>query len=104
MTSNTAPSLSKRIQARDGVAVVLFTKPECRQCDMTKGVLDRDDIHYTTVDVTEDPEALEFIKALGYMQAPVVFTSAPDGDHHWSGFQPAKIRQHITHREDADAA
>jgi glutaredoxin-like protein NrdH len=99
---NTAPSLTERIQARDGVAVVVYTRPECRQCDMTKGVLDRAGIHYTTVDVTEDEDALAYIKdGLGYAQAPVVFASTEAGDHDWSGFQPDLIRRHITDREDA---
>ena len=37
--------------------------------------------------VGRSAEALEQVKALGYMQAPVVVT---DGDH-WSGFRPDKI-------------
>jgi glutaredoxin-like protein NrdH len=97
----TITDITTKIQARDGVATVLYTKPDCRQCDMTKMLLDREDIHYTAVDVTEDPDALDFIKALGYMAAPVVYTSTETGDVHWSGFQPTKIREHITHRPEA---
>ena len=37
-------------------------------------ILDKKGIEHLTVDVTKDPEALERIKALGYMQAPVVVT------------------------------
>ena len=35
----------------------------------------------------EDPAALEQVKALGYLQAPVVITD----EDHWSGFRPDKI-------------
>jgi glutaredoxin-like protein NrdH len=35
----------------------------------------------------EDPAALEHVKSLGYLQAPVVVTD----EDHWSGFRPDKI-------------
>lgn len=38
-------------------------------------------------DVSTDEAALEHVKSLGYMQAPVVVTD----DDHWSGFRPDKI-------------
>ena len=59
------------------MVVTVYTKPQCVQCNMT----------YTKVDITEDAQALEMVKSLGYMQAPVVIA----GDEHWSGFQPDKI-------------
>ena len=46
-------------------------------------------IAYQSVDISQDAEALERLKALGYMQAPVVVT---DQDH-WSGFRPDKIEE-----------
>ena len=36
----------------------------------------------------ENPESLETIKNLGYLQVPVVMTSTGE---HWSGVQPDKI-------------
>lgn len=96
------PSLTERIQARDGVAVVVFTKPECAQCDQTKRMLDRAGIHYTTVDVTEDEDALAYIKLeLGYLAAPVVVAATEAGDHDWNGFRPDLIAEHITNRAAA---
>ena len=41
----------------------------------------------TASDLTEEPGARDVVKAMGYMQAPVVVT---DSDH-WSGFRPDKI-------------
>ena len=53
------------------MVVTVYTKP---QCD-------------TKVDITEDTQALEMVKSLGYLQAPVVIA----GEEHWSGFRPDKI-------------
>lgn len=41
-----------------------------------------------SIDVTQDPESLAFIKGLGYQQAPVVVA----GEDHWSGFRPDRIK------------
>jgi glutaredoxin-like protein NrdH len=67
--------------------VTVYTKPACVQCNATYRALDKKGIAYQSVDVTQDPEALARLKAMGYMQAPVVVA---DGDH-WSGFRPDKI-------------
>jgi glutaredoxin-like protein NrdH len=101
-TTETPTDLTQRIQARDGVAVVVYTKNDCRWCDMTKGLLDRDNIHYTAVNVEEDEAAYKYVtETLNIRQMPAVIASAMEGDEIWSGFQPAKVREHITHRADA---
>lgn len=64
---------------------ILYSKPDCGQCDMTALVLDRRGIAYETLDVTTDPDALAAVLALGYMQAPVVYVTPKN---HWSGFRP----------------
>jgi glutaredoxin-like protein NrdH len=97
--------LTQQIQARDGVAVVVYTKYDCWQCDKTKALLDRDNIHYTAVNVQDDATAYEYVtETLGYKQMPVVVASAIEGDEVWGGLQPTKIRDHITHRPDAHVA
>jgi glutaredoxin-like protein NrdH len=71
------------------MTITVYTKPGCVQCDATERALGKKGIAHRTVDVTNSPEALERIQALGYMQAPVVVT-----DHdHWSGFRPDKIEE-----------
>jgi glutaredoxin-like protein NrdH len=70
------------------VAITVFSKPACVQCDATYRALNKHGLEYTVVDISTDAEALESVKALGYQQAPVVFA---DGDH-WSGFRPDKIK------------
>lgn len=49
--------------------------------------LDSKGIDYQVVDMSQDADALERVKALGYLQAPVVITD----EDHWSGFRPDKI-------------
>lgn len=69
--------------------VVLYTKPNCVQCTMTKKVLDTHGIPHEVVDLTTDPDAYRHVtENLGYASAPVV-----DAGHtHWSGFKPDLIR------------
>lgn len=81
--------------------VTVYTKPDCVQCDQTKRWLNRHNIDYSTVDVTENPTALDYIKnTLGYSSAPVV-TAWPEhleDPIHWAGFQPGKLEQ-LTERK-----
>jgi glutaredoxin-like protein NrdH len=69
------------------VAVIVYTLPDCVQCDMTKKYLERNNIKYSTVDLTQDKEASDKIEELGHKQAPVVVYN----NFHWSGFRPDKI-------------
>lgn len=66
---------------------LLFTKPSCVQCNATYRALDAKGIEYDVVDLSEDAAALEQVKSLGYLQAPVIVTD----EDHWSGFRPDKI-------------
>jgi glutaredoxin-like protein NrdH len=103
-TTMTVSDITQHIQARDGVAVVLYTKNECFGCTKTKEKLDENDIYYTAVNVEEDATAFHYVaETLGYRQMPVVIASTPAGDVIWSGLQPAMIREHITHRPDLAA-
>jgi len=69
------------------MAVTVYTKPSCVQCTATYRALDNKGIEYEVHDVSTDEAALEHVKSLGYMQAPVGVTD----DDHWSGFRPDKI-------------
>ena len=67
----------------------VYTKPACVQCDMTKRYLDKAGVAYETVDITENPDALDMILNMGFSSAPVVMS--PEGN--WAGFQPDKLSQ-----------
>ncbi|ART20633.1 glutaredoxin-like protein NrdH [Corynebacterium striatum] len=70
------------------MSITLYTKPACVQCNATKKALDRAGLEYTSVDVTLDEEARDYVMALGYVQAPVVEANG----EHWSGFRPERIK------------
>ncbi|SLM93663.1 Glutaredoxin-like protein NrdH, required for reduction of Ribonucleotide reductase class Ib [Brevibacterium yomogidense] len=77
-----------RQRTKDGNPMItVYTKPSCVQCNATFRALDARGVEYRTVDLSRDPGALDVVKAMGYMQAPVVVTD----DDHWSGFRPDKI-------------
>jgi Glutaredoxin-like protein NrdH len=69
------------------MAVTVYTKPGCVQCNATYRALDKKGIPYNSRDISQDEEALERLKALGHMQAPVVETATDS----WTGFRPDKI-------------
>ena len=69
-------------------SIAVYSKPSCVQCTATYRALDKQGIEYEVFDVSADDKALEAVKELGYLQAPVVVT----GDDHWSGFRPDKIQ------------
>ena len=69
--------------------VTVYSKPACVQCNATYRPLDKAGIDYQVIDMSQDADALEKVRALGHMQAPVIIT---DNDH-WSGFRPDKIRE-----------
>lgn len=71
------------------MTVTVYTKPACVQCNATYRALDKKGIAYQSVDMSQDADALERVRAMGYMQAPVVITDAD----HWSGFRPDKIEE-----------
>ncbi len=57
---------------------------------MTKRMLQQAGITYTETDLTQNPAALEKVKKLGYLSAPVVIT---DKGQSWAGFQPERIKE-----------
>lgn len=67
---------------------LVYSKPSCVQCNATYRALDAKGIDYQVVNLAEDAAALEYVKDLGYQQAPVVVV---DDQDHWSGFRPDHI-------------
>lgn len=70
------------------MAITVYTKPACVQCNATYKALDKQGLSYDVVDISENPEARDYVMALGHLQAPVVVV---DGEH-WSGFRPDRIK------------
>lgn len=66
----------------------IYTKPDCPACDATKKYFSKYGVEYVSVDITENDEALNLIKSLGYNYTPVVVVNE---SNHWQGFRPDKI-------------
>ena len=69
------------------MTATLYTKPGCVQCNALKQAMERQDIDFGIVDISEDADAYDLVVGLGYRQVPVVIA----GDYHFSGFNPAKL-------------
>ncbi len=70
------------------MAITVYTKPACVQCNATYKALDKAGVAYEVIDISQDSDARDYVMALGYLQAPVVVA----GDEHWSGFRPDRIK------------
>jgi len=83
--------------------ITVYTQPGCQPCRATKRWLDKRDITYTPVDVTESPADLEAIKALGYNSVPVIIVSNgdPETDLHWHGFHPDNLTKYTLQKAAA---
>lgn len=77
--------------------ITVYSKPNCPQCTATYRKLNGLNISHESVDVTQEPEALSFIRSLGYSQAPVVVVRDAQGNvtRHWSGFRPDMIKKEV---------
>ena len=58
-------------------------------CDSTFRALFSKGIDPEYINLAVDPDALQKVKELGYLQAPVVVLD----EEHWSGFRPDKISE-----------
>jgi glutaredoxin-like protein NrdH len=82
-------------------AITVYTTPRCSQCTMTKKWLDDPERgnmegQYEVVDLSQDPQAYEAVKALGYSSAPVVIvntTGDTKDETHWYGFRPDMLSE-----------
>lgn len=69
--------------------IIVYSKPQCVQCNATVRALEAKGIAHKVVDLTLDNSAMESVQSMGYRQAPVVVA----GTTHWSGFRPDMISQ-----------
>lgn len=74
------------------VTVYTLPKSVCVKCRATELSMKHKGIEAVTVRVDEHPEAMEYVKSLGYTEAPVVvITEGDEVVDHWSGFSENKI-------------
>lgn len=66
----------------------VYTKNNCVQCEQTKRLMDRLELSYDVVNISEHPTELDRLIKMGYTAAPVVITDTDS----WAGFNPDKIK------------
>lgn len=72
--------------------IILFSKPNCVQCDKTKAFFKKNKIEYRLFDVSEDKGAFLVVSKMGFKSVPVIVTD----DNIWSGFQPDLLKTLIS--------
>lgn len=81
--------------------ITIYTKDNCQQCEATKKKFHSLGVPYNEIDLDEDAGAVDFVRWLGYSQAPVVVVSRCEDnnvviDQHWSGFRPDRIKKAVS--------
>lgn len=68
---------------------ILYSNEGCRPCNFAEKLMTKEEIPFKVIKISEDEEARELVKSLGYMQTPVIV--AADGSH-FGGFNPDRIK------------
>lgn len=69
--------------------ITVYEKNDCVQCEATKRWLRRMKVEFDTVNVEENPEAMQKVLDMGFQSAPVVITDIGN----WSGFRISKLEE-----------
>ncbi|EOI3549021.1 glutaredoxin-like protein NrdH [Cronobacter dublinensis] len=69
--------------------ITIYTRNDCVQCHATKRALERRGIAFDTINLDEQPEAIDTLREQGFRQLPVVMAD----DLSWSGFRPDMINR-----------
>lgn len=71
------------------MSVVVYSLPNCVQCEQTKKLLTTREIEFETVMINENPDAVAEYMEAGHRAAPIVVA----GDKVWSGFRVDLINE-----------
>lgn len=52
--------------------IVVYGKPNCAKCRFTRAILDKMELTYEYIDITQDPDAAHDVRLMGYRVLPVV--------------------------------
>ena len=69
--------------------VKIFSKNHCMQCKMVKRFLTENQIAFEEVNIDEQPEAVDWLKAQGFQSVPVITSDAETV----IGFRPDQLRK-----------
>ena len=80
--------------------IVVYSKPQCVQCDAVKRKFDQAGVAYIEANLLELPrEAVEELMEAGHRAAPIVSIISDDGSLYdeFSGYHPQKVDEAITY-------
>ena len=69
--------------------ITIYTRNDCVQCHATKRAMESRVYTYELINLDNDPQAVEALRAQGFRQLPVVITDSLS----WSGFRPDMINR-----------
>ena len=67
--------------------VTVFSKNNCMQCNMVKKWLADKAVQFKEINIDDEPQYIEQIKAMGFMAAPIIVKDEVS----FSGFLPAEL-------------
>lgn len=70
--------------------IIVYSKPNCMQCNFTKKYLEDKGVSYEIKDIFESEEALNEVKELGFSSVPVI---SVEGQEAFNGFRPDLLDQ-----------
>lgn len=53
--------------------IIFYTKPRCQKCNILKTLMDKKNINYSVVDISQDLLAFEMLNNKNIMSLPVVY-------------------------------
>ncbi|HCM9482853.1 glutaredoxin-like protein NrdH [Enterobacter kobei] len=71
------------------MSIIIYTRNNCVQCHATKRAMESRRMVFEMVNIDQQPEAAETLRAQGFRQLPVVIA----GETRWSGFRPDMINR-----------
>ncbi|CCJ76445.1 glutaredoxin-like protein NrdH [Cronobacter muytjensii] len=69
--------------------ITIYTRNDCVQCHATKRALESRGLAFDTINLDEQPEAIDTLREQGFRQLPVVMAD----ELSWSGFRPDMINR-----------
>lgn len=69
--------------------ITIYTRDNCVQCHATKRAMESRGFEFEMINIEQNPEAADALRAQGFRQLPVVIA----GDTQWSGFRPDMINR-----------
>ncbi|MFH7929700.1 glutaredoxin-like protein NrdH [Enterobacter roggenkampii] len=71
------------------MSIIIYTRNDCVQCHATKRAMESRGVAFEMVNIDQQPEAADTLRAQGFRQLPVVVA----GETSWSGFRPDMINR-----------